>query len=218
MSNAEPERPALSLADGDVPADSSDLEAALGLTIARRVREYRLQLGYTVGQLAERSGLSKGMLSKIENAQASPSLATLARLAAAAGVPVTAFFRGLDEEGDALHVKAGQGLQIQHRGTQRGHRYDLLGVMRAPHDRFEPLLVTLRERTEVFPLYQHPGTELIYMLDGVMEYTYGRARYVLRPGDTLQFHGEITHGPTELAELPIRFLTIKSLSPAADAR
>jgi len=41
------------------------LEEALGAAIAARVREFRLQLGWTVGQLAAESGLSKGMLSKI---------------------------------------------------------------------------------------------------------------------------------------------------------
>src|SRR5262249_5261979 len=79
------------------------LEDALSAVIAERVREFRLQLGLTVGQLAELTSLSKGMLSKIENAQASPSLATLARLSEALQVPVTAFFRGLNEEQDVLH-------------------------------------------------------------------------------------------------------------------
>ena len=97
----------------------SDLEEALGAAIAQRVREFRLQLGWTVGQLAAQSGMSKGMLSKIENAQASPSLATLARLSEALQVPVTAFFRGLNEEQDVLYVKAGKGLDIEHKGRGR---------------------------------------------------------------------------------------------------
>jgi transcriptional regulator with XRE-family HTH domain len=167
-----------------------------------------------VGQLAARSGLSKGMLSKIENRQASPSLATLARLSEALSVPVTAFFRGLDEEHDALYVKAGSGLEIEHRGSPAGQRYQLLGTMREPYDRLEPLLVTLTERSDVFPLYQHAGTELIYVIDGSMQYGYGNAHYLLERGDVLQFLGEVTHGPVELIELPVRFLAVKSRSPA----
>jgi transcriptional regulator with XRE-family HTH domain len=73
------------------------LEEALGAVIAERVREFRHRLGWTVSRLAMESGLSKGMLSKIENMQASPSLATLARLSESLSVPVTAFFRGLSE-------------------------------------------------------------------------------------------------------------------------
>ncbi len=192
----------------------SDLEEALGAAIAQRVREFRVQLGWTVGQLAIESGMSKGMLSKIENAQASPSLATLARLSEALKVPVTAFFRGLNEEQDVLFVKAGVGLDIEHKGSGPGHRYQSLGTMRAPHNTLETLLVTLTQRAETFPLYQHAGTELLYMLSGRMEYLYGSSRYLLEPGDTMQFVGEVPHGPNALIELPIQFFSVKSIQPA----
>jgi transcriptional regulator with XRE-family HTH domain len=189
------------------------LEEALGAVIAERVREFRLQLGLTVGHLAEVTGLSKGMLSKIENAQASPSLATLARLSEALKVPVTAFFRGLNEEQDVLVVKAGRGLDIEHKNSGPGHRYQLLGSMRAPHNTLETLLVTLTERAETFPLYQHPGTELIYVISGRLEYMCGNSRYLLEPGDAMQFVGEVPHGPSSLIELPIQFISIKSIQP-----
>ncbi len=196
------------------PESPGALEEALGAVIAERVREFRLQLGLTVGHLAEVTGLSKGMLSKIENAQASPSLATLARLSEALKVPVTAFFRGLNEEQDVLVVKAGRGLDIEHKNSGPGHRYQLLGSMRAPHNTLETLLVTLTERAETFPLYQHPGTELIYMISGRLEYMCGNSRYLLEPGDAMQFVGEVPHGPNSLIELPIQFISIKSIQPA----
>ena len=50
----------------------------------------RQEIGLSIVQVAERTGISKGMLSKIENAQTSPSLTTLARLATALDMPVTA--------------------------------------------------------------------------------------------------------------------------------
>ncbi len=184
------------------------IELALNAVIAQQVREHRQQLGLTVAQLAESSEISKGMLSKIENGQASPSLGTLARVAAALSVPVTSLFRGLEEEHDALYVPAGSGAEIVREGTRVGHRYQLLGSMRGAHKRMEPLLVTLTEESEVFPLFQHPGTELIFMLEGAMEYGYGIARYSLRKGDALQFDGEIPHGPTKLSKTPIRFLSV----------
>jgi len=189
--------------------DAAVRESALNLAIARRVREYRLQMGLTVGQLAERSGLSKGMLSKIENAQASPSLATLARLSTAINVPVTSFFRGLEEEHDAILVKAGHGIEIVRQGTRSGHHYQLLGSLRGGNRQLEPLLVTLTAREEVFPLFQHDGIEMIYMLSGEMEYGYGSSRYQLEAGDALQFDGGVPHGPTALNALPVKFLSVK---------
>jgi transcriptional regulator with XRE-family HTH domain len=190
------------------------LEEALGAVIAERAREFRLALSLTVGQLAELTGLSKGMLSKIENAQASPSLATLARLSEALKVPVTAFFRGLSEEQDVLFVKAGRGLDIEHKNSGPGHHYQLLGTMRAPHNTLETMVCTFTKRASTFPLYQHAGTEFLYMISGRMEYLYGIARYVLEPGDAMQFVGEVPHGPSALLELPVQFVSVKAITPA----
>ena len=183
-------------------------DGTLGQVIANHVRSRRLEIGLNVGQLAERTGISKGMLSKIENAQTSPSLTTLERLAGALDMPVTSLFRGLAEERDAVFVKAGSGPEIVRKGTRSGHTYELLGSLRGPYKRVEPLLVSLDEETEVFPLFQHSGIEVLYMLSGVMEYGYGRQRYKMERGDTLQFEGDIPHGPTMLIKLPIRFLSI----------
>jgi quercetin dioxygenase-like cupin family protein len=72
----------------------------------------------------------------------------------------------------------------------------------------EAHLVHLTESSEVFPLFQHPGTELLYMLEGSMVYGHGSASYTLHPGDALQLDGEGAHGPRELLTLPIRFLSV----------
>jgi quercetin dioxygenase-like cupin family protein len=148
------------------------------------------------------------MLSKIENAHTSCSLTTLGRLATGLNVPVTALFRGVDTEREAVYVPAGHGAQIIRRGSRVGHHYELLGALRGPHKRMEAVLVTLTESSEVFPLFQHPGTELLYMLEGVMLYGHGEAAYTMRPGDALQLDGEGAHGPQELIELPVRFLSV----------
>jgi ribosome-binding protein aMBF1 (putative translation factor) len=190
------------------PGAADGASGALGKVIANHVRSRRLEIGLNVGQLAERTGISKGMLSKIENAQTSPSLSTVERLSAALDMPVTALFRGLAEERDAVFVKAGSGPEIVRKGTRSGHTYELLGSLRGPYKRVEPLLVSLAESTEVFPLFQHAGIEILYMLDGIMEYSYGREHYRMERGDTLQFEGDIPHGPTQLVKLPIRFLSI----------
>jgi DNA-binding XRE family transcriptional regulator len=162
----------------------------------------------TLAELAVRTGVSKPMLSKIENAQTSCSLTTVARLAAALDVPPTVLFRGADTEREAVFTEAGTGARIVRRGTRVGHDYVLLGALRGPHRRMEAHLVTLTERSEVFPLFQHPGTELLFMLEGEMVYGHGDSAFRMRPGDALQLDGEGVHGPQELVALPIRFLSV----------
>lgn len=183
-------------------------EGDLERSIAAQVRAYRQAAGLSVAEMADRVGISKAMLSKIENAQTSCSLTTLARLAAGLEVPVTALFRGVDAEREAVYVPAGHGARIVRRGSKQGHLYELLGGLRGPHKRMEAVLVTLTEASEVFPLFQHPGTEILYMLEGEMVYGHGEARYTMRPGDALQFDGEGPHGPEELLELPAKFLAV----------
>jgi transcriptional regulator with XRE-family HTH domain len=177
--------------------------------IGERVRDLRQGLGLTMERFAEEAGLSIGMLSKIEHGQTSPSLSTLTALANAAGVPFTAFFRGLDEERDAVIVPAGGGLEIAHEGGSEARTYHDLGALRGPLRQIEPVLVTITKPDEVFPLFQHAGVEFIHMLEGAVEYGYGAKSYRLKTGDTMQLHGEVAHGLIELVELPIRFLSIK---------
>jgi transcriptional regulator with XRE-family HTH domain len=186
------------------------VDGALERAIAVQVRRYRQAIGLTVGDMAIRAGISKAMLSKIENAQTSCSLTTLARLASALDVPVTALFRGADTEREAVFTPSGAGARIIQRGSRVGHDYTLLGALRGPHKRMEAHLVTLTEQSEVFPLFQHPGTELLFMLEGEMVYGHCDAAYRMRPGDALQLDGEGVHGPQELVELPIRFLSVVS--------
>ena len=190
---ASPDRPVLYDDSGrEVPRGTPtgvDLERA----IAHQVRSLRLASGLSVGDMAAKVGISKAMLSKIENAQTSCSLSTLARLAAGLDVPVTSLFRGADTRREAVFTKNGNGAEIVGRGTRVGHHYELLGALRGQHKRLEPVLVTLTDASDVFPLFQHPGTELLYMLEGEMVYGHGDSEYHLQPGDALLLDGEGLH-------------------------
>ena len=180
------------------------LEDAIG----RQVRIYRVQLSMTIADLARQSGLSPGMLSKIENGQTSPSLTTLQLLAGALNVPVTALFRKYEQDREASFVQAGKGLVIDRRGTGTGHQYHLLGHSVGDRSmRVEPYLIVISEASDVFPLFQHEGVEFIYMLEGEMMYRHGSHVYTLNVGDSLYFDSDAPHGPEDLNRLPIRFLS-----------
>lgn len=178
--------------------------------IAQQVRRYRAEQGMSAADLAARTGLSKAMISKIESATTSCSLTTLQRLADGFGIPVTALFRGSDTDREASFTKAGKGSVSVRSGTQHGHEYQMLGSLKDTPDAVEPTLVTLTDSSNVFPLFQHSGTEFLYMLEGRMTYGHGGYEYDMEPGDTLLFDGEAAHGPLRLWEVPIRFLAVRS--------
>ena len=185
-----------------------NLETAIG----RVVRALRHQQGLTVAELAGVTGLSLGMLSKIENGATSPSLTTLQALSHAFSVPVTAFFKGYEERREAQHVRAGDHVEIERRGTRAGHQYNLLGHIGSNGSGVvvEPYLITLTTTSDIFPAFQHEGLELIYMLEGEVDYRHGDAVYPLKPGDSLFFDADAPHGPEGLVKLPARYLSVIS--------
>ncbi len=196
------------LEETDQGAESVGRDNQLEVAIGRQVRQFRKQLNMTVVEVAKLAGMSRGMLSKIENGLTSPSLATLRALAQALNVPVTSLFRKFEEQHDASFVKAGQGLLIERRGSRAGHRYHLLGHSVGNDHVVEPYIVTLTEKSEVFPLFQHDGVEFIYILEGEVLYRHGASTYHMTPGDSLFFDADASHGPEELLKLPIRMISV----------
>jgi transcriptional regulator with XRE-family HTH domain len=187
---------------------------SLEMLVGAQVRAFRTALGMKLGDLAAAAGLSPGMLSKVENGQTSPSLATLQALAQALNMPLASFFTKFDQKSDATFVKAGQGLTIERRGSAKGHRYQLLGHALRPEVGVEPYLITLDDGSDAYPIFQHEGIEFLYMLDGEVVYTHGDRRYLMQPGDSLFFDAGIAHGPLELRRLPAVYLSV-IVTPAA---
>jgi transcriptional regulator with XRE-family HTH domain len=186
------------------PLRSLSLEQAIGA----RVRALRRRLDITATTLAARANLSVGMLSKIENGQISPSLATLQSLAAVLDTPLTTFFAAFEEKRDSSFVKAGRGVTIERRGTKAGHQYQLLGHSLSPDVIVEPYLITLSEEAAPYTAFQHAGVEFIYMLSGKVVYRHADKTFLLEPGDALFFDAGGVHGPEELVEKPMTYLSI----------
>lgn len=187
-------------------------EKVLEVAIGREVRAHRRQKHITVAELAQMTGLSIGMLSKIENGNTSPSLTTLQTLSHALSVPLTGFFRRFEEHRQAVHTRSGDGVEIERAGTRANHQYNLLGHIGSNNSgvTVEPYLIQLTEQADVFPTFQHGGIETIYMLEGEVDYRHRDEVYPLKPGDTLFFDADAPHGPDRLVRLPIRYLSIIS--------
>ncbi|MGB0843363.1 MAG: cupin domain-containing protein, partial [Alphaproteobacteria bacterium] len=110
----------------------------------------------------------------------------------------------------AVHVKAGEGLEIDREGTRAGHQYNLLGHIGSNSSGvvMEPYLINLTDDSDTFAAFQHDGIEFIHMLEGEVDYSHARKTYTLEPGDSLTFDADSPHGPVKLSKLPARYLSI----------
>jgi transcriptional regulator with XRE-family HTH domain len=176
--------------------------------LGQTIRELRNQHNLTIAEVSKLVGISRGMLSKIENGLTSTSMETLEQLANALGVTLSRLFHGYNKPIEsAQYVKKGKGLEVVRRGTKSGHTYHLLAYEQGPNKLFEPLLISLEE-VEEFSEFEHTGIEFIYMLEGEVEYLVGDETFILEPGDSLTFNAEMPHRPGKQLMTPIRYLAI----------
>lgn len=204
-------RPAASKPKSGAPFEERPLvgRSEVAARIGRAARRIREELDLTLANVAQHAHISPGMLSRLETGHVNPSLETIVALAEALGVRPALLLQEVGEvEGDVQHVPEGGGLEVVRRGTKRGHTYHLLAAQRGPVKVFEPFLVTLTDKSEVFPGFQHAGTEFIYILSGEIRYRHGKSSYLLKAGDSLTFRGDVAHGPERLVKVPIRMLSI----------
>ncbi|MBF6057981.1 MULTISPECIES: helix-turn-helix domain-containing protein [Thiomicrorhabdus] len=183
--------------------------ANLDSFIGKVINNFRKKQGLTIAEVSEQSNISRGMLSKIENGQVSPSLDSLLRISKTLGVPISAFFKEFDSEGESAQlVRADERLEVVRRGTKVGHTYHLLAYDTGPNKTFEPFLISLDNKSEIFPSFSHEGKVFMYLLEGEMAYRHGKSIYQMKPGDSLTYDASISHGPEDLIQVPIKFLNI----------
>lgn len=180
------------------------LEQYLGLQIKRQRQAQSLKLA----DVARIAGISQGMLSKIENAQVSTSLDTLSRLCDVLGMPMAKLFSQYDQpDGNALLVKAGEGLEVVRRGTEKGHTYTC-SITPGAEEELRGLYGEHGRRQRRVPHLRPPRHRVPPLAGGrtgVSPWQPALPHARRRQSD---FDGETPHGPEQLVQVPIRLLSI----------
>ena len=149
--------------------------------IARRVKARRLALALTIDVLAERSGVSRAMISKVERGETSPTAVLLGKLANALDVTLSQLFSDETEEGPLVRAQ-----------TRKAWRDPATGYLRrnvspasAPVDVVEVTLPSGASVTHDNAVPMHL-TQLVWVFDGHLTLVIDGTPYELGPGDCLQ--------------------------------
>ena len=176
--------------------------------VGTQVNRLRRAAGVSALELTMRSGVSRSMLSRIENGQVSPSVEMLDRLANGLGIPLSRLFADHRWHADFSHVPSGKGLRVERLGTVADYRYELLGHVLSGNLFVEPYLVMLEADAQPHVTFQHPGLKFLYLLSGDVTYRYGPRRVKMRVGDSLLFDATAMHGIEDLGTQPVSYLCI----------
>ena len=168
------------------------------LAIGAKIRHIRQSKGLTLENVSARTGLSKGLISRIENEQVSPPIATLLKIASALTIDIAHFF---SDQASAHRVTVVRGHEVSPsrssmilEGKDAGYAYELL-AFKKDDKHMEPFLVKfdIRKREEI-PLQQHRGEEFLHLMEGKLEFFTKDETIVLEEGDSIYFDSGVPHG------------------------
>jgi transcriptional regulator with XRE-family HTH domain len=172
--------------------------------IGRRVRQHRGARGWTLDELAERSGVSRRMVISIEHGEGNPSIATLLRISDALGVGLPVLV-DVERPRPVTVTAAGQAPELW-RGERGGRALLVAGT--EPPDVVELWDWTLHPGEAHTSEPHSAGTrELLLVLAGSVDLRVGDRTDRLGPGDSAAFAGDVAHGYStpDDAMTPARF-------------
>jgi transcriptional regulator with XRE-family HTH domain len=175
-------------------------DAAPSPAFGGRIRELRRKAGLTLQALADQAGISVGFLSQVERDKATPSLGTLASLAAVLGVEIDVFIAA-PKPADSV-TRAGERSRFAIADSSLG--YERLTTT-LPGGTLSALIVHI-PRGYASETVSHVGEELIVVLDGIIRQTLAGSEFVLRAGDSFHFMGDTPHAFANIGEGPARLL------------
>ena len=164
--------------------------------LAGRLREIRKKKGLTLQQLADKTGLTAGLLSKIENLRTSPSLPVLSDIAGALDTDMSELFLasdGMKSNRKWRHFPAGS-FQAVDREENCGFSYQFIFESRLSGDRQQVMLVEVAPGASRKPV-SGDGSEILYMISGRLRYRIGADVIDFGPGDVLFFDSSVPHVP-----------------------
>ncbi|WP_368652845.1 helix-turn-helix domain-containing protein [Ornithinibacillus sp. 4-3] len=161
-------------------------------TIGIKIKHARLRSKKTQQQVADAAGISKSMLSKIENGQTSSAVATLSKISQVLEVSLSWILDDRPETDLVLLPKTNRQASVG--DESMGYSFELL-ANRSKFSPIEPTIVyvTPKDENERCEPYTHAQEEFIYILEGTISLLYDGEEHHMTQGDTAYFKGEKAH-------------------------
>lgn len=184
--------------------------------IGKRVRDLRQARELTLQELADKAGLSKSYLSRVETSSKAPPVSTLLALAQILGTTVGRLL-GEEETSEKISiVKKAARPEVTKDGTAFGYSYSSL-IEGHPDKRLEAYVLNLPKEMGQASHFVHKGEELLFVLNGEMAFSYGGMDYYLEQGDCAYFDSNIPHLGRAVGGEDTQLLAV-FITPGPDSR
>ena len=165
--------------------------------VGEKIKTLRESQGISLEELAHRSGLATEQVERIENNIDLPSLAPLIKIARVLGVRLGTFLDDQEETGPVVCRKneAQDTISFSNNAIQSRKHMEYHSLSKSKTGRhMEPFLIDVTPTDDnAFVLSSHEGEELILVLSGKMEISYGQNTYFLEEGDSIYYDSIVPH-------------------------
>lgn len=180
--------------------------------IGKKVRAIRKRQNLKLHEVAEQAGVSKSLLSKIENGRSVPSLPVLISIIKALGIEFSTFFEGLEEDTSLpyVHKKPDEYVYTE-KESAVGFLYQHILSKQVYNSILEAVILDLQPGSEREKV-STDGYEFKFVLRGEVEYHIGEHVVKMEAGDSIFFDGRIPHLPVNSSEEVCSMLVIYLLN------
>jgi quercetin dioxygenase-like cupin family protein/DNA-binding XRE family transcriptional regulator len=175
-----------------------------------RLRHARMVRQLTLKALAEQAGCSESLLSKVEGGHATPSLATLHRLALALSTNIAALVSGPDiNTSPVQRANERPAVSFPTRGKRGSIMLERV-VVPSPGQLLQGDIHVIEPHSSSDEQISHLGEELGYVIEGELELTLDDERHLLKAGDSFYFPSSRPHSYRNPGKVVTRVLWINT--------
>jgi len=180
--------------------------------IGQKVKSIRESKSISVEKLAQGAGLTIDQINRIEENQNLPSLAPLIKIARILGVRLGTFLDDSEGLGPVICRKDDQplGVSFSSETASSHNNLNFFSLAQSKVGRnMEPFLIDIHSASSTgYQLSSHEGEEFLYVLEGVIEITYGKTKYVLQPGESIYYDSIVDHNVHAANESKAKILAV----------
>lgn len=177
--------------------------------IGQKIKALRSAKGFTLKDVSEKTDLSMGFLSMLENGRTTIALMTLKKIADALDENISTLITGADiQESTSRHTFC-RSHNRKIRSLNGEYIYYSLGDENKEFV-MDPMLVELlpSQKMEEIIQFKHSGEEITYVLEGVLSFYLDGQEHVLYPGDSYHGFGDIPHNFVNMTNKVVKVLYI----------
>ncbi len=185
------------------------MEHEVIVQISNKIKSIRKEKNLTLQDIADRAGVTKGLISQIENSRTIPSLLVLIQIIKALEVDLDSFFTelGLHSKEAPIIVQRKSDYEKFEKEPASGYEYFRIFTKKVKQSTIDIVLLEIQPGSKR-DFVQTDAFEYKFIISGSVKYIFRDQEVNLEAGDSMLFDGRLEHNPVNIGAIPVQMLVV----------